>query len=248
MLRAWNLLAATGVVALCSCGKLSEGNLTGTWRAESTETVEEIALRSDHTFTSWLSAKNALTTPSCPTSAGEWRLQGKNIVVHLTTHIAVDNWGHEDEYLDFTVVQLKGNLMQVTDSKRAGVVTYKRLFPDYSVQACKHAPVDSDVFGVWRAHYNTHDYEIMLGRDHSFGVFGNMPNWRQPQKGPIREQFWKGTWQIVNGKLLTDAKTVPSFKGESIETNHGSWPIIGCETDRIAVRNGPVHYVWQRHN
>jgi hypothetical protein len=248
MVCAANLLPAMGVFVLCSCTKLSESTLTGTWRAETTETVQEVALRSDHTFTSWLSAKNALTTPSCPTSAGEWRLQRKNIVVHLTTHTAVDSWEHLNEYLHFTVVQLKGDTMQLTDSKRGGVVTYKRLFPDYSVQACRRPPVDSDVFGVWRVHYNTHDYEIVLGRDHSFGVFANMPNWRQPQKGAIREQLWTGTWRIQSGKLLTDAKTVPSFNGELIETKHGGWPIIGVETGRIAVRDGPVRYVWQRLN
>jgi hypothetical protein len=248
MLRTANILAAVGGFALCSCAKLSESSLTGTWRAETAETVQEVALRSDHTFTTWLSAKNALTTPSCPTSAGEWRLEGKNIVVHLTTHNALDGWEPLNDYLHFTVVQLKGDTMQLTDSKGGGVVIYKRLFPDYSVQACRHPLADSDVSGSWRVHYNTHDYEFVFGRDHSFGVFANMPNWWQPRKGAIREQLWTGTWRTEGGKLLTDAKTVPSFKEELIETKHGGWPIIGVETDRIAVREGPVRYVWQRLN
>src|SRR5882757_11106733 len=122
MLRAANLLAAAGVFGLCGCTKLSESTLTGTWRAETAEIVEEIALRSDHTFTLWSSAKDALTTPSCPTSAGEWRVQGRNIIVHLTTHNTLDGWEPEDIHLDFTVVQLKGDTMQLKDSKE-GVVT-----------------------------------------------------------------------------------------------------------------------------
>jgi hypothetical protein len=208
--------------------------------------VEEIALRGDHTFTLWSSAKDALTTPSCPTSAGEWRLQRRNIIVHLTTHNTVDGWEPEDAYLEFTVVQLNGDTMQLKESKE-GVVTYKRLFPDYSVRECKRGPIDSDVFGVWRVHYNTHDYEISLGRDHTLGIFANLPDWRQAT-GDIRQQLWTGTWRIENGKLQTEAKTVPSFKGEMIETNRGAWPIIGIEAGRIAVRNGPVRYVWHRLN
>ena len=98
------------------------------------------------------------------------------------------------------------------------------------------------------SHYNTHDYEIVLGRDHSIGVFANMPNWREPGKGDVREQLWAGIWCTANGKLLTEMKTVPSFKGEAIEMRHRQWPIIGIETSRIAVRDGPVRYVWQRLN
>jgi hypothetical protein len=138
--------------------------------------------------------------------------------------------------------------MQLKDSQEKGPVTYKRLFPDYSVQACARAPVDRDLFGVWRVHYNTHDYEMVLGRDHSFGIFANMPNWHQPAKGGVRQQLWTGTWRIADGNMVTDVKTVPSYEGESIETRRGQWPIIGIERDRIAVRDGPVRYLWQRLN
>lgn len=133
--------------------------------------------------------------------------------------------------------------MQLKDTKE-GVVSYKRLFPDYSVQASKRAPVDTDVFGLWRVHINTHDYEIALGRDHTLGIFANRPD----PTGDIRQQLWTGYWRIENGKVLIEAKTVPIFTGESIETNRWGWPIIGIEAGRIAVRNGPVRYVWHRLN
>ena len=249
MLRVTNVLAAIATFALCSCTRSpSESSLTGTWRAETTEIVKEIALRSDHTFTSWASAKNALTTPSCPTSAGEWRLQRRNIGVHLTTHLELDGWHREDEHLDFAVVKLDRDTMQLNDPEEKRPITYKRLFPDYSVQTCNRIPIDRDLFGAWRVHYNTHDYEMVLGQDHSFGVFAKLPDWRQPAKGDVRQQLWTGTWRIADGKLLTNVKSVPSFEGESIETQHGQWPVIGIERDRIAVRDGPVRYLWQRLN
>jgi hypothetical protein len=248
MLRVAGFLAAIGAFAPCSCTRLSESSLTGTWRAETTEIVEEIALRSDHTFTSWTSAKGVLTTPSCPTSAGEWRLQGRNILIHLTTHLELEGWQHEDKHFEFTVVKVSRDAMQLKDSQGNGVNTYKRLFPDYNVRARTRNPIDSDLFGVWRFHYNTHDYEMVLERDHSFGVFVYLPNWRQPAKGDVRHRLWTGTWRIADGEVVTDAKTVPSFEGESIETRRSQWPIIGIERDRIAVREGPVRYLWQRLN
>lgn len=248
MLRVASLSAAMGAFALCSCSRLPESSLSGTWRAETTEIVEEIALRSDHTFTSWVSAKNALTTPSCPTSAGEWRLQGRKILVHLTTNLGLDGWQREDEHLDFTVVKVSRNIMQLKDSQEKGPIIYKRLFPDYSVQTCTRTPVDRDLFGVWRCHYNTHDYEMAFGQDHSFGIFAKWPDWRRPAKGDVRHQLWTGTWRIMDGNVVTNVKSVPSFEGESIETQRRQWPIIGIERDRVVVRDGPVRYLWQRLN
>jgi hypothetical protein len=134
--------------------------------------------------------------------------------------------------------------MQLKDPQEKGPITYKRLFPDYRVQACTRTPVDRDVFGVWRVHYNTHDYEMVLGRDHSFGVFATLPDWRQPAKGDIRHQLWNGTWRIADGNAAVNVTSVPSFEGES--TQRRQWPIIGIERDRIAVRDGPVRYLWQR--
>jgi hypothetical protein len=248
MFRAVTALLVTGLFTLCGSTKLSETNLTGTWRAETTDVVKEIALRNDHTFTSWLSAKNALTTPSCPTSAGEWKLENRQIVVHFTNHIAVDGWERENEQRRFTIVKSTRDTLQLLDPEEKPVLSYKRLFVDYTVRACTRVPVDQDLFGSWRVHYNTHDYEIVFGRDHRFGIFANMPNWRQPVKGDVRKQLWRGTWHVADGKLLTAAKTVPSFQGELIETRHSQWQIIGIEPGRIAVRDGPVRYVWQRLN
>ena len=75
-----------------------------------------------------------------------------------------------------------------------------------------------------------------------------MPNWTEPGKGDMREQFWSGTWRTANGKLLTDLKSVPSFKGEATKTGYRQWSITGIEANRIAVTDGPVRYVWQRLN
>jgi hypothetical protein len=248
MFRAESLLAAVGTFALFGCTRLSESSLTGTWRTETAEVVNEIAFRGEHTFTSWTSAKNALTTPSCPTSAGEWKLKRGKILVHLRTHIAVDGWEPEHEDLDFAVVKVGRDTMQLKGSHEKGPVTYKRLLPDYSVPACTRTPIDRDLFGVWRVHYNTHDYELVFGRDHSFGIFANLPDWRQPAKGDVRQQLWTGTWRILDRNIVINMKNVPSFDGESIETHRRQWPVIGIEGDRVAVQDGPVRYLWQRLN
>ena len=243
-----NRLAVIAVFALCSCTKFSETSFTGTWRAETADIVQEIALSRDHMFVAWVSEKNALTTPSCPTSAGTWRLQNGQIAVHFTSSIGLDKWEPEDKQVQFMIVKATGYTLELVDPNEKRVLSYKRLFPDSTVRACTRDVVDTDLFGSWRVHYNTHDYEIVLGRDHSIGVFANMPNWREPGKGDVREQLWAGIWRTANGKLLTEMKTVPSFKGEAIEMRHRQWPIIGIETSRIAVRDGPVRYVWQRLN
>lgn len=169
-------------------------------------------------------------------------------MVHFTNHLGVDDWEHEDERRQFIVVKSSRDTLQLQDPDEKRIVRYRRLFPDYVVQACTRVPLDQDVFGSWRVHYNTHDYEIVLGRDHSYGVFVNLSNSRQPAQGNPRQQLWTGAWRIENGRLLTDVKTVPSFEGESIETRRGAWSIIGIERNRIAVRDGPVRYVWQRLN
>ena len=74
------------------------------------------------------------------------------------------------------IVKATGDTLELVDPNEKRVLSYKRLFPDSTVRACTRDVVDTDLFGSWRVHYNTHDYEIVLGRDHSIGVFANMPN------------------------------------------------------------------------
>ncbi len=175
-------------------------------------------------------------------------MEHRQIAVHFTSSVGLDKWEPEDKQVQFKIVKAAGDTLQLLDPNEKRVLSYKRLFPDSTVPTCTRDVVDTDLFGSWRVHYNTHDYEIVLGRDHSVGIFANMPNWTEPQKGDVREQFWTGTWRAGNGKLLLDLRSVPSFKGEAVETGHRQWPITGIEANRMAVTDGPVRYVWQRLN
>ena len=243
-----NRLAVIAVFALCSCTDFSERSLTGTWRTETPEIVQEIAFGRDHTFVAWVNAKNALTTPNCPTSPGMWRLQNRQITVRFTSSVGLDKWEPEDKQVQFNIVKATGNTLQLLDPNEKRFLSYKRLFPESTVSACTRDVVDTDLFGSWHVHCNTHDYEIVLGRDHSFNIFANIPNWLEPGKGEVRTQLWAGTWRAANRKLLMDGKTVPGFTGEAIKTEHRQWPVIGIEANRIAVTDGPVRYVSQRLN
>lgn len=88
------------VVAVCAmtltgCNRITEAKLLGTWRAEDDETVNEIACRRDHSFTSWTSWKNELTTPSVAIGAGDWQLQDRQLVVRFTKNVPVDTWAEK---------------------------------------------------------------------------------------------------------------------------------------------------------
>jgi hypothetical protein len=138
--------------------------------------------------------------------------------------------------------------LQLQEPDEKEVFTYKRLSRDYQIPISTRVPIEDDVFGAWRFHYHTHDYGVVPGRDHSYGVFAMLPDLHQPDKGDVPPQLWTGTWQMSNGKLLTDTKSVPAFEGDRIRTHQGEWPIVGIEPRRIAVREGPVRCVWQRLN
>jgi hypothetical protein len=114
-------------------------------------------------------------------------MEHRQIAVHFTSSVGLDKWEPEDKQVHFKIVKAAGDTLQLLDPNEKRVLSYKRLFPDSTVPICTRDVVDSDLFGSWRVHYNTHDYEIVLGRDHSVGIFANMPNWTEPGKGDMRE-------------------------------------------------------------
>jgi hypothetical protein len=116
------------VVVVCalmvtSCTAITEAKLFGTWRAEDDETVHEIGCARDHTFTAWTDVKNELTTPSCLISSGEWHLEGQQLVVHFTKHVAVDSWEYEYTQTNFTVLEITGDTLLIKNSDGSGSST-----------------------------------------------------------------------------------------------------------------------------
>jgi hypothetical protein len=223
---------------LTGCDRITEAKLFGTWRAEDDETVHEIGCGRDHTFTAWTDVKNELTTPSCLISSGEWHLEGRQLVVHFTKHVAVDSWEDEDTRTSFTVLKVTGDTLLMKNFDGSKVLTYHRLLPDYVLAPVKRALDDADLIGRWRIHYHTRDYEVSLGQDHTCGDFA--------QVGGVRTQFFTGTWRIKDPDLIMDTKSIPTFVGESITSSHQRWAVVGVEPQRIAIRDGPVPYLMQR--
>ena len=131
-------------VAVCAmtataCNRLSDAKLAGIWRAEDDTTINEIACRSDHTFTSWTSWKNDLTTPSVGIGAGEWRLQDHQLIVHLKKYVLVDTWADEDKEITFKILKSDNDALLIKNFDDNKTVTYKRLLPDHVLTPMKRA-------------------------------------------------------------------------------------------------------------
>ncbi|HWX17130.1 MAG TPA: hypothetical protein VNY07_11125 [Chthoniobacterales bacterium] len=236
MLAAIRILSVAGcVVILTGCSRFTEGKLSGTWRSEDENTVEEIACRNDHTFTSWTSFKNELTTPSVLMGAGEWHVQGNQLVVHLTKGVAVDTWSNEDKWIRFTLVKISNDALLMKNFDGSKVLTYKRLSYDHAFARVTRAPNDADLVGTWQAHYNTHDYEHRLNEDHSTVTSYHLD-------GRVIEMA-TGSWHVEGNDLTMDVKIESDGPAESRKIR---WAITAVEPKRIAIKEGPVSYVLER--
>jgi hypothetical protein len=111
-------------MTLTGCNRITEAKLLGTWRAEEDETVNEIACRRDHSFTSWTSWKNELTTPSVAIGAGDWKLQNRQLVVHFTKYVPVDTWADEDKEIRFRIVKIGNDALLMKNFDGSKVLTY----------------------------------------------------------------------------------------------------------------------------
>jgi hypothetical protein len=239
MLAAARIFAfAVCTVTLVGCNRFTEAKLLGTWRAEGDETVEEMACRKDHSFTSWTSSKNELTTPSVGIAAGDWQLQGHELAVHFTKYVPVNTWADEDRQIRFTIVQIRNDALLMKNFDGSKVITYKRLSHYCALAPIKRAPNDADFVGTWQIHYNTHDFEMSFSRDHRYGDFAKV--------GGVLEEFFTGTWHTDGDQLIVDAKSVPMFEGDSVHQSQLRWLVIGIEPQRIAIRDGPVPYCLER--
>jgi hypothetical protein len=239
MLTAGRIFAlAICAVALTGCNRVTEAKLLGTWRAENDETVNEITCRRDHSFTSWTSWKNELTTPSVAISAGDWQMQDRGLVVHFTKYVPVDTWAEEDKQMKFAIVKIRNDALLMKNFDGSNVLTYKRLLPDYVLAPMKRAPNDADFIGTWKIHYNTHDFEMSFSRDHRYGNFARVEG--------VLQQFFTGTWHTDGNQLIVDAKSVPMFEGDSVHKSRMRWLVTGIEPQRIAIKDGPVTYCLER--
>jgi hypothetical protein len=225
-------------MTLTGCNRLTEAKLLGTWRAEDDETVNEIACRRDHSFTSWTSWKNELTTPSVAIDAGDWKLEDGQLLVHFTKYVPVDTWADEDKEIGFRIVKTGNDALLMKNFDGSKVLTYKRLLPDLVLTPIKRPPRDADFIGAWQIHFNTHDYEMLFNQDHTCGDFA--------QVADVRKQFFAGIWHIDGNRLIVDAKSVPMFKGDSIRKSQLRWLVTGIELQRIAIKDGPVSYCLER--
>ncbi len=221
-------------MTVTGCNRITEAKLAGTWRAEDDETVNEIACRRDHTFTSWTSRKNELTTPGVAIGAGDWKLQDRQLVVHFTKYVPVDTWADEDKQIMYKIVNIRNDALLMKNFDGSKVLTYKRLLPDYVLSPMKGIPNDADFVGTWKMHYNTHDYEMSFKKDHSYGDFAQLQG--------VREQLFSGIWHTDGNRLIVDAKSVE----DPTRKSHLSWSVTAIESQRIAIRDGPVPYILER--
>ena len=229
---------AVCAVTVAGCNRFTEAKLFGTWRSEDADVVDEIACRADHTFTSWASFKNELTTPSVLIEVGTWRVQGHQLIVHCTKSVHVDSFVNNDEQITFPLVRVSKDALQMKNFDGSKVLTYKRLSHDYALDPIKRAPIDADFVGSWQIHYNTHDCEIAFNKDHSYSLFVAVnASW---------EQFFTGSWHTSGNRIVIDRKSVPQYPGESVEESQLRWTVTGIDSQKLAIKDGPVPYILER--
>jgi hypothetical protein len=247
MLLAARPFAVISSLVLACCTRFPETSLIGTWKTGDDTRVEEIACRQDHTFTRWTDLKNMLTTPSVPTSTGEWRIKGRQLVVHFSwtngpsekqDYKVVDGWAEEDKEVRSTLVKVDADTLLLKDFEEKNILTFRRVSNDRNVAPLSRAVADSDIEGTWRIRYNTHDYEMAFGKDHTVTDFAEFEG--------VRTKFHVGNWQIRNSQLTMEMESVPTFTGESISKGQSRWTVVGIEPQRMAIKDGPVPYVLQR--
>ena len=251
MLPSIGRLSILTALVFGSCTRFPDAKLAGTWRTEDETAVEEIALRDDHTFTRWIDYKGVLTTPSVPTSAGEWHIKGDQLVVHFSwtngppkkeNFKVVDGWAEDDQEFRPKLIRLDAEALTIKDPDESSRRTFRLISRDRSVKLIRgRSVIDSDVRGRWRVHFDTRDYELFFAEDHQVVDFAEVEG--------QQKKLHTGTWRIErNDELIADVKSVPFFAGESIKENHFKWKIVGIEPNRIAIKEGPIGYIMHRIN
>jgi len=158
------------MLSLVSCDRVTEWRLVGTWRGEDDESVEEIALNSDRSYRELNGSKTELTIPSPIEQTGKWQVQDGQLYLDGTV-----TWAKQPIHTTLRLVKVRLNELIIRGSEATRDAAFMRLYLPtchQSLSMAKTQITEKDLIGVWRVHYNTHDYEYSLNQNGSFSVGG----------------------------------------------------------------------------
>jgi hypothetical protein len=220
-------------VILSACDRLREAKLIGTWRYEDEDGIEEISIRSDHSFSRLQTYKKELVTPSPLEEMGSWQLKGDQLLLDL-----VDTWSKERRQRSRTLVEVSRTALITKGFDDSKNLTYKRLKETTCAPSSNAIAALSEaaLLGSWQTHANTHDYQYRFTSGARIALFGLISDkW---------QLLLEGEWRIKDGRLVIQFRKDPSGP---VEREEDVWTITAMGTNCLAV-NGAFSrpYILQR--
>jgi hypothetical protein len=228
------LLLSICIVVIAGCARPSDATITGTWRYDDDD-VRELACRADHSFTSWESSKQELTTPGVLVDVGRWHRKGRDIIVDYEK----GSWSKEGKREVFTIVRSSSDSLELKSSEGDRAATFNRLrVPVCAARDTPPSPsaIEQGIAGQWRLHYGTHDYEVAFRPDHSELVTASI--------GGKIEEINTGTWRVDGFSIVDQTKTALGRPAES--EGPFKWNLVALATDCFAFREGAIPYALER--
>jgi hypothetical protein len=217
------LLASILCIALIgACSRFSEAKLTGTWRYEDEDGIQEITLQPDRSFWSQDTFKKELVTPSPLEETGMWRVEGDQLILDATI-----TWSKERRQISKTLVQITKDTWVTKSLDQTKSLTYTRLVVPVCT-AIKHAVSKAELLGSWQTHYNTHDYQYRFMPNDRFGLFfaSMSGEW---------DLLFEGKWRIGDSRLIIKPEKARYGETDSPEE---TWTITVAGADCFAMKAG----------
>lgn len=229
---ALSVILIASALSFVGCNRLTEQRLIGAWRAEDGEGVAELYLNRDHTFRNLNTFKEEFVTPSVIEETGIWSFQDGQL--HLN---GVVTWSKQPWKTTLRLIKLRINELVVRGTEATKDASFVRLHVPTcleSLSPAKRAPSEKDLFGVWRVHWSTHDYEYSFNEDHSFF-----------EAAPINGEFVEldhGIWRLSGADLMLQFK---EHTANSANDAHLAIIHVGtnCLSIKVSTEDRPYTFV-----
>jgi hypothetical protein len=191
----WVLLVTVLGPFITGCGHPTDAQVVGAWKFEDAEEVQELVFNDDHSLRWYQDVKGVLSTPGISEARGTWRIERNRIEGKVTFRFSEMR---QTVTAEFTA---DGALLVVNDSDK-NPVTFHRFqlpkCPDSRVLENGQQLQEIDLSGLWKMHFNTHDYQVRLGPERQFAMVGfYLDEWH-----PISE----GEWRLEEQRLIAHSK------------------------------------------
>jgi hypothetical protein len=224
MLSGFRTLAFTlCAILVVGCDRFSDAKLVGTWRCEDEDSVEELALKPDHSFRSLNTFKKELVTPSPMEETGTWHVRDNQVTLD-----SILTWNKERSRINRTLLQLKKDSLLTKNFDGTKTLTYRRL----ELPVCVGSPAstkevhEAKLIGSWQVHYNTHDYQFHFMPGNRYSLLGLISGkW---------DLLLEGRWHIDGSSLSVKPENTPYGPADDPEQK---WTVAAVGNDCFTIRD-----------